>query len=707
MRIDKVELKNIGVIRSGVFDMSSNLVALVGPNGSGKSTLLNSIYAALTNDFSRFGSSKAAAVNNAADGEHAYIRLEGQHQGRKFTLLRSLVPGKNEFVWTGDSVKFTRADDVDAEVRNVLGVSKTILDKYIFVAQGDMFDFLDQTPSVRAKLFQHMCGVEEAAKVHQACSAFLSRTRAHDVVDTTSQIDADITHLNLALAADAAAVTNAMHSMMSPAARAELVRLLDETTAYEKQAEAYRNTAHQVTIAQGNVQAAAARLVELDATIAPLREYIDANAEAYAQAKAAITAAQQASVAVNRMQELLLTRSRLQERISQLVEPDSAQLLSPHDSAQAFGLIGQAQRAIQQYDSVRKQHTKQCPTCLQSIQDSHIQLLRQEAEKATSLISQLEPRLKLSASTQQAITQYAAEKAQLTQSFEHADQQLATLTSVSTAAAGVDLRTHEFVADYTRKLHAEQAAQRERAGVANALAGYESSLAVWSAEAARAQTALASLRPLSPESAAQSRALVTQADEARLSYRVHRMAHSDRAVACGKLWRQKEHIQAEIARAAKRTQVLEVASRVLDAFHWDALPKRVTQSNLELLVADINSNLVDFQAPFTVEVTDDLSFHVHFPDRRPLDAKQLSGGQKVMLALAFRLSLDRIFGGGIGMLFLDEPSAGLDVVNQTIFYETLRNIVARTSEPRQLVVVTHTTGLGKFFDSVVELGTEV
>ena len=75
-----------------------------------------------------------------------------------------------------------------------------------------------------------------------------------------------------------------------------------------------------------------------------------------------------------------------------------------------------------------------------------------------------------------------------------------------------------------------------------------------------------------------------------------------------------------------------------------------------------------------------------------------------MLALAFRLSLDRIFGGSIGMLFLDEPSAGLDVQNQLTFYGTLRDIVARTSEPRQVVVVTHTHGLGQFFDAVVNLG---
>jgi DNA repair exonuclease SbcCD ATPase subunit len=186
-------------------------------------------------------------------------------------------------------------------------------------------------------------------------------------------------------------------------------------------------------------------------------------------------------------------------------------------------------------------------------------------------------------------------------------------------------------------------------------------------------------------------------------YRSSRTVHSTYADMLGALWRRKTTAEARVQEAAKRNERLGVAERVAETFHWDKLPKLIAQRNLQLLIEDVNVNLQDFQAPFRVQASSDLSFAVSFPDRNLLEAVQLSGGQQVMLSLAFRLSLDRIFGSSIGLLCFDEPSAGLDVRNQQIFYETLRTIVGRTAEPRQVIVVTHTAGLGQFFDRRIEL----
>ena len=55
MKINTVTLKNIGPHKDLTVDFKSGLIGILGANGAGKSTLVNSIYAALTNDFSRFG----------------------------------------------------------------------------------------------------------------------------------------------------------------------------------------------------------------------------------------------------------------------------------------------------------------------------------------------------------------------------------------------------------------------------------------------------------------------------------------------------------------------------------------------------------------------------------------------------------------------------------------------------------------------------
>ena len=707
MRIDSVELKNIGVIEAKTFDLSSNLVAVVGPNGAGKSTLLASIYAALTNDFSRFGSSKATAVNNASAGANAYIRLHGQHHGRKFTLTRSLVPSKSEFVWDQDSsTKLTKADAVDNEVRTILGVSKTILDKYVFVQQGSMFDFLDQTPSVRAKVFQHMCGVDEAADVYRVCSAFLSKNKPHEVVDNTAQIEADITQLRQSLLEASTAVKGAMRQMLSAEAREEIAAQLAAAERYARLSPQAWNARDQLAKAEAEVQALTQQIQELDSQIAPRQAWLAENRPHYEAGKAAVEADTRNQSLQSRRADLERQKAQLQLTLSSLLPPTSDSVLSPEESSEALKLCGQFRVAVQQAEAVRNQQAgQQCPTCLQPIQESHVAKISQQGLLAGEALRKLESRLQASSAALAGVDRYTREKSRIEQLISSVESQLSALQSVTTTTAVVvDDKLTQFIADYTRVAYEEQEKRQHKDRLAAQLAGRQSTVQVWQAEVQKAEEALRNTRALSEQELAALREKIRVADEASYTYRLHRTLHSNRAVLLGKLWSQRDAVLAQIEQAAQRTKILDTVNTVMNTFHWDNLPRHVTQSNLELLVADINANLVQFQSPFSVQVSDELGFQAFFPDRNPLDAQQLSGGQKVMLALAFRLSLDRIFGGSIGMLFLDEPSAGLDVQNQLTFYGTLRDIVARTSEPRQVVVVTHTHGLGQFFDAVVNLG---
>ena len=141
-------------------------------------------------------------------------------------------------------------------------------------------------------------------------------------------------------------------------------------------------------------------------------------------------------------------------------------------------------------------------------------------------------------------------------------------------------------------------------------------------------------------------------------------------------------------------------------FHWNNLPKTVSQANLELLVDDINDNLQMFNNPFYVEADQDLTFKVYFPGKSPVKAKQLSGGQKVILAIAFRAALDRVFGHDVGMMFLDEPTAGLDADNVEFFHDALQQLAKKVHGNRQLVVITHVQELGGVFDQLVEINKE-
>lgn len=703
MRIDTVELKNIGVIRERTFDLRRDLVAIVGPNGAGKSTLMNSVYAALTNDFSRFGSSKTAAINNASEGERSYIRITGRSGTREFQLTRSLTPSRSEFVWVGGE-RFTKATDIETVIQDSLGVSKVILDKYVFVPQGGMFDFLQQTPNVRAKMFQHMCGVEEAANVHQACSSFLNRNRPRDVLDTTPQLDASIAQLKNELASSRQQVLSAVRAMVTPERTARHKADLQRTARYNHESAKLPGI-------QASLREAEQSFANISATIAAAAEthaartaWLDSQKDSVLRIQTAQAEAQRFATAQARTTDLVRRIETAKAQLAALVSPDKSSILGDEVAVSMAERCAASRSSISQYNSVVSQSSKQCPTCLQPINESHVRALQEQAAASSAVIAELEPRLNLSRETKQKFEQYRRQSAELTATIQAAEEQLSLLSSTQQGAAVVSQEERDLLAQY---LQHDSYAQKEKAqlqGLEQQKASLQASIDVWKNAERTVYAALDSCgTPLNEAEAATVQQMVDADVNARQVYTIHRMMHSSRVGLLHNLYRQRTEMQEILAQAEEQRAALDLVDTIMQTFHWDNLPRRVTHQNLQMLVSDINANLRDFQSPFTVEATDELSFQVYFPDRNPLDAAQLSGGQKVMLALAFRLSLDKIFGGAIGMLFFDEPSAGLDVSNQTIFYETLRDIVARTREPRQVVVVTHTSGLGKFFDAVVEM----
>ncbi len=165
-------------------------------------------------------------------------------------------------------------------------------------------------------------------------------------------------------------------------------------------------------------------------------------------------------------------------------------------------------------------------------------------------------------------------------------------------------------------------------------------------------------------------------------------------------------LQDRLKKHADAQKLVHVVSECEDLFHWSGLPKVVSQSNMELLVEDINENLSLFDNPFSVQASEDLTFLAYFSGKPPVKANQLSGGQKVVLAIAFRAALDRVFGHDVGMMFLDEPTAGLDTDNIDYFHTALQQFSAKMSGQRQIAVITHVQELESVFDQVVTVQKE-
>jgi DNA repair exonuclease SbcCD ATPase subunit len=134
------------------------------------------------------------------------------------------------------------------------------------------------------------------------------------------------------------------------------------------------------------------------------------------------------------------------------------------------------------------------------------------------------------------------------------------------------------------------------------------------------------------------------------------------------------------------------------------LPKIVAQHFLENMVDEINKTLEEFESPFLVKADDNLNFIAHKADGKETAAR-LSGGEKVILALAFRFVVNSLFAGEVGMMVLDEPTAGLDVDNMGNLARVLGQVSQLTRKRgQQLVLITHDRRLEKVFDNIINLG---
>lgn len=168
------------------------------------------------------------------------------------------------------------------------------------------------------------------------------------------------------------------------------------------------------------------------------------------------------------------------------------------------------------------------------------------------------------------------------------------------------------------------------------------------------------------------------------------------------------------SRIEKAKELIELRTKYRDAVahlsnirnivHRDNLPRLIHQHAVANLMAGINENLENFGSPFKLDVTDDLEFFATFKNGVKQPVARLSGGQLVVCALAGRLELNRQFAGELGMLVLDEPTAGLDQFNLDCLETVFSRLAAQTKKRgHQVIMVTHESSLANVFDKVLTL----
>jgi len=717
MRIDRVVLVNIGPHERLEVTFGAGIIGVVGANGSGKSTLINAIYAALTGDFSRLGDTKADAIHNAATGK-SYVEVHGTHGGKPFAVYRGLKPNKTTMSFGDTEINMTRTANEELLAR--LGVPKLIIDHYVFVDQWKMFGFLDQRESERAKVMQYLCRTEKAEQVFKAATAFVARHSASQIIDNSVELTQLIDEQQAQLAAAVTDVDAWLAACPPDAAMEQWEQLIANYAAY---ATATTDAAEKDKL----LQQRAANLNQVDVELlAAVAEHVEAEkvAETWRQKATRAQALRSKLAPISQLQADLAPAVRRQEKAKQrhatiapVVEqyatvPTGAEFDTKHSEiySRMLELTTAGRELKADLENTREVAAGvRCPRCHQRVSTETVDRWKAELEQIAAELKSVSSEKRQLDEVATVRRDYEEATLELRAADTLVGQLQRQLQQLEAGASGVTLEQCDSVIRRARRYAEQQnekAAELTRCKVAQARAEEAVNAAEKNLQAAKLR-----VRQLEDQLEGKPKPEVAErrlqkGREARQQLAVAKKNVSNLQQQVQSTTKALASLKSRIAKHRQRQAKVQLIADVADVFHWQRLPKEVAQDNLARLVSDINETLELFRDPFTVAATQDLMFDVYFPGKPAIKATQLSGGQKVVLAVAFRMALDRLFGTDVGMLFLDEPTAGLDADNVAYFHEALQVLARRMEGQRQVVVITHVHEFSDRFDSVVEITTK-
>lgn len=711
MKCERLTLVNFCNHPHRVIEFNSGTTAIIGPNGSGKSHIMGGIRFALTGENPNVGTKTANIYDRIPPGENSFVELVFSHGGVTATVRRNIKPARPTAVLTiNNGAEVVEGDtEVTSRIERIIGITGDILNDIVIVGQEEIFGFLDKTPAKRAEQFQRLFRTEAAATIYKIIGEQLKTVQIPEIgVDR----DAIVTQLEASRVNEQTAAQQLQGYPTFEAIQAGRQQNSDVVTAFHNRSRAEQELAasqsQRVAAVTGreNAHANLVRLQQERATIADSLAKNEAPAEAAKAALLNLSGARQRAEARNR----LATRAdQLQSQLTAAVAqaPQQPENYTTDISAaeKAYSEASIALAAHQQLVRSFNGTVSACPTCGTPVTAFHDKL-----DAANAAIPQLTVELQRLRSSIDRSRDYNTRLQLHQKTVEGLNAQVATINQQladvpQEAAATVDEAALQQIVATARTFSDGLIEYDQLITAATAqVARCDGQLTQIDNQIQRQQSQLATLPIYTQEQVTQAQANITQWDQAATQRRQLEVSLATSQADIRRLVEQLAGADRVRAEAELRRGWHSLAEGFRSVFHKDAAPRFVAQRNLEHLQAMMNESLEMFDTPFRVAADEGLSFQASFVTGSSQPAERLSGGQKVILALAFRLALNLMFAENIGALYLDEPTAWLDEHHIRGFEPVLQRLRDfSTARGLQTIIITHERALAPLFDTVVQL----
>lgn len=727
MWIEKVRLRNYRQHVDRTIDFSPYMNLILGPIGSGKSNILEAMYWGLTNK-SRSGARGNDISQFAASHEPAFVELLMRHESRLIKLNRGMRPATKELII--DSGTAIRKDaDIKTELESLLGASAKVLDDYIFVAQDELKSFISQTDSSRLKTLQILFGMDKAEKCYVDVNDFLPTIRLPMAIDNEDDLRQSIQEL----------------SNLINEHKQKLLQFADLPDDWNYNTDPNKRLCDMWQIKVDHAKRMAvesAVLSQLQAELVATNTEHDQLKQQYEDAGSLVAAAQaEYNQLVTLYHNLIdyegdnLRYKALEKKIADQTKLNAEYAASFRPSmsgiekicvqpALFYGERGVLASKMEHYGlfiatfsqpqhSVTSEAFSNCPTCLQPVVNKDEQLVRyrelhtvvsQEWREIDQLIRMYEKYKSDLAAFEANCADNTTAMATLKGNFSAYDSCVPTSPCPERTAAELLKSINEFAGTLSAAKH-----ECEAIG-----ASFVTAINRVFSVTARLQSQTKRLADMEVERKQYPNITETMAKEAsaKITQQIQRFEQK------GALKALMSSLTTQLADVSARTSKLQESKRTAakldnyrgllleakDVLHRDKLPRILSQSYLELLTDDINITLAMLDSAYRVEPVEGVDFRAIFKDGRDVPISRLSGGEKTIFAIAFRLVVNSTFAKEVGMLCLDEPTAGLPT-NDVESLETAFDRLRELSHLRrlQVIMISHERGLARLFDNVIEL----
>lgn len=713
MLITSIRLRNFCQYVDKVIEFCPQLNVIVGPNGCGKSTVLNAILFALTGVNRLPGKNQENVSQFAGPNEESFVDLRFAHRGKTYAITRSLQPTDTMTLTVDDGPIIRGVTKCTERIFEDIGTNTKRLQDYVFVEQKKVDGWFDKPPAERSREMATLFGLDDAELAYKAIDKFNGKIRLPELIG-------DIDKLANEHATEATFLQTLTQQL------AAFADVPDDISGYLE----VRN---QVRLLWQQKRDAAARRQELASQLQTVtsqtmehhqrRAGLQSEASEYDAAIAgmqdAVTTAQheqirwqtyKQSLELQTMVELRISevfkswqnRPRRPARLPQHLTPEGEMALT----ATLTGLLRQKQVLDVSIAAIEKLPAdKPCPTCgaVGSERQAHLVKLKSELDALQQKLAPLQQQSAEHLAYTQAFVKYSQAVQSLRDLARSAKRQRSTLQMYKRPLTD-ESTLQQVVADFAVLQSAKHQVQTDLAAVEATLTALarqhrdllEEENRLLMQHNTPGVTAEAYERAIAEQQQMQSRY------QEKKSLETHVVSHTARVTAILQRITNAQEALERYRKTTYATTQLDAAKAIL---HHSAAPRTVTRVRLGMLMEDINTALQLFDAPFHVNVDEELTFWAHFRDgQRKQSDRRLSVGQRVTLALSWRVALNTAFAGSLGLLALDEPTAGLDVKNLGCVpraFARLRDL----SQTRglQVLLVTHEERLIDSFDKVISL----